>query len=84
MPFAPVMGEGVWPRVQPYRSAARVTCGDHRIVHRGVADDPAFAHFLAAGLELGFHQRDQVGARREQRRQRRKNVAQRDERRRRS
>ena len=52
---------------------------EHARVHRRVADD-ALAHFGAAGLELRLDQRDDVGARPQQRRDDGQDLPQRDER----
>ncbi len=49
-------------------------------MHGGILDQPAAADIPAAGFELRFHQRDDLAARRDQRRQDRENVAERDER----
>ena len=80
MPFWPVIGDGVEPAArQSYLSGRRGDLVDHARVDGGVADD-ALAHFGAPGLELRLHQRDDVGAGPQQRRDDRQDLPQRDER----
>ena len=62
-PSAPVMGEGsTATRARPASRAARGDVLEDARVDFGIAHDAAVADVVAAGFELGFHERDDSAA----------------------
>ena len=81
LPVSPVMGDSVMAaRTNPTSAAARGRLLDHPCLHDRIADHALLADFSAARLELRFDERDDVGARSQQRRHAGKDVTQGDER----
>ena len=76
-----MIGDGaIAMRVSPAALGLRRHARDDRVVHRRIGHEAVLADLVASGFELRLHQRDDVGARGQERRQRRQDVAERDER----